>query len=76
MSNILSVRLSDEEYGFLEEYSKATNQSMNKALKTAFFDMVEENYDIELFDKAYAKYVKDSKTYSTKEVCEELGIEI
>ena len=56
---VLSVRLSDAEY---------------KALKDAFFEMLEDQYDLEAFDKAYAEYLKDPKTYTSEEVAKELGI--
>jgi len=74
--SVLSVRLSDAEYKALNGYAKTNGTSMNKALKDAFFEMLENEYDMELFDSAYAKYLKDPKTYSTKEVLKELDIEI
>lgn len=73
---ILSVRLSDEEYNALSSYAKTSGKSMNKALKDTFFEMLEEQYDIELFDKAYAEYLKNKKTYTTDQLLEELKIEL
>lgn len=73
---VLSVRLEDIEYQALSKYAKANGVSMNKALKEAFFEMLEEQYDLKLFDKAYAEYVKNPKTYSTEEVCDKLGIDL
>ncbi len=71
----LSVRLSDAEYKALRNYAKAKGVSMSKALKDSFFEMLEDQQDMEAFDKAYAKYLKDPKTYSMEEVKERLGIE-
>ncbi|MCR5514219.1 MAG: DUF6290 family protein [Bacilli bacterium] len=71
----LSVRLSDAEYKALRNYSKAKGVSMSKAIKDSFFEMLEDQQDMEAFDKAYAKYLKDPKTYSMEEVKEKLGIE-
>ena len=71
----LSLRLSNDEYQALKAYAEAHGTSMSKALKDAFFDMLEDQLDLEAFDKAYAAYLKDSKTYSIEEVRQELGIE-
>lgn len=72
--SVLSIRMSDEEYKVLEKYAKANAISMNQAMKQAFFEKIEDEFDIELFDKAYADYIKDSKTYSIKEVIKDLGL--
>ena len=72
--SVLSVRMSDAEYKALEGYAAANGTSMNKAIKDAFFDMLEDQYDLEAFDRAYAEYLKDPKTYTSDEVAKELGI--
>ena len=73
--SVLSIEMSDEEYRALEKYAKAKSISMNQAMKQAFFEKLEDEFDIELFDEAYAEYLKDSKTYSIKDVVDELGID-
>lgn len=65
--SVLSIRLSDVEYNALEKYAKTKSISMNKAMKQAFFEKLEDEFDIELFDSAYAEYLKDSTTYSLEE---------
>lgn len=72
--SVLSVRLSDVEYAALQKFAKANNVSMNQAIKEAFFEKLEEQYDLEVFDKAYAEYLKNPKTYSTEEVIELLDL--
>ena len=71
---VLSIRMSDVEYKALEKYAKANSVSLNQAMKEAFFEKLEDEYDIECFDKAYADYLKDKKTYSSDEVKKILGI--
>ena len=71
---VLSVRMTDAEYKALEGYAVANGISMNKAIKDAFFEMLEDQYDLEAFDRAYAEYLKDPKTYTSDEVAKELGI--
>ena len=71
---VLSVRMTDAEYKALEGYAAANGVSMNKAIKDAFFEMLEDQYDLEAFDRAYAEYLKDPKTYTSDEAAKELGI--
>lgn len=71
--SVLSVRMNSAEYGALQKFAKANNVSMNKALKDAFFEMLEDQYDIEAFDKAYAEFLKDPVVYSLDEVNKHLG---
>ena len=66
--SVLSIRMSEVEYKALEKYAKANSISMNKAMKDAFFEKLEDEYDIECFDKAYADYLKDQKTYTIDDV--------
>lgn len=72
--SVLSVRMSEAEYKALEGYATANGISMNKAIKDAFFEMLEDQYDLEAFDRAYAEYLQDPKTYTSDEVAKELGI--
>ena len=71
---VLSVRMSDEEYQALETYASAQGISMNQAIKDAFFEMLEDRYDVAAFDHAYAAFQRDPKTYSHEEMAKELGI--
>lgn len=66
--SVLSIRMSEAEYKALEKYARVNSVSMNKAMKDAFFEKLEDEYDIECFDKAYADFLKDPATYSTEEV--------
>ncbi|MBR6332338.1 MAG: hypothetical protein IKR78_04320 [Dehalococcoidales bacterium] len=72
--SVLSVRMNESEYKVLEDYANAHGISMNKAIKDAFFEMLEDKYDLELFNEAYAEYLANPKTYSSDEMARELGI--
>ncbi len=72
---VLSIRLSEAEYKVLEKYAKVNSISMNKAMKDAFFEKLEDEYDIECFDKAYAEYLNNRKTYSSNKVKRLLNIQ-
>lgn len=72
--SVLSVRMSDVEYQALEKFAKANKVSMNQAIKDAFFEKLEEEYDLEVFDKAYAEYLKDPVTRTLDEVIKDLDL--
>ena len=71
---VLSVRLSDAEYKALEGYASINGVSMNKAIKDAFFDMLEDSYDIKVADEAYEAYLSDPETISMDEMKKKYGI--
>lgn len=53
---------------FPKEYAKRHNLTLNSAIKEAFFEKVEDEYDIALADAALREFEKDPKTYSIEEV--------
>ena len=69
-----SIRLTDAEKKLIKDYSKLNNKSMSEVLKEAFFEKMEDEYDIKLADESYKEYKKDSKRYSVKEAKDALGI--
>ena len=72
--SVLSVRMSEAEYKALEGYAAANGISMNKAIKDAFFEMLEDQYDIKAADEAYAAYLADPETISMAEMKKKYGI--
>ena len=70
----LSIEMSKEEYEAIQNYASAHDVSMEKAVKDAFFEMLEDQLDIEAADAAYAMYLKDPKAYTSEEVARKLGI--
>ena len=71
---VLSIRLTDVEYRALKSYAKENGVTMEKAVKDAFFEMLEDRFDLESFDKAYAAYRKDGRAYTMDEAQKELEI--
>ena len=72
--HVLSIYLSDKEYKALKDYAKANSISMNQAVKQAFFEKLEDEFDIKLFDSAYEEYLKNTKTYSLEEVIKKCNL--
>ena len=71
---VVSIRMTDEEKRLADAYAKLNGVSLSEAIKRAYFEKIEEEYDIALADAALKEYEKDPKTYSLKELMEELGL--
>ena len=69
-----SIRLTEAEKKLIKEYSKLNNKSMSEVLKAAFFEKMEDEFDIKMADEAYKEYKKDSKKYTLNEARKELGL--
>ena len=71
---VVSIRMTNEEKNLASAYAKLNGVSLSEAIKRAYFEKIEDEYDIELADAALRDYEKNPKTYSLKEVMEELGL--
>lgn len=69
-----SIRLTAEEKNLAESYARLHSMSLGEAFKRAFFDKIEEEYDIAVADEAYKEYLAEPKTYSHAEVKDMLGL--
>lgn len=56
-----SIRLTDEERNVAESYAKINSISLGEAFKKALFEKIEDEYDFNLGEEAYNKYVKNGK---------------
>ena len=56
-----SIRLTDEERNVAESYAKINSISLGEAFKKALFEKIEDEYDFNLGEEAYNKYVKSEK---------------
>ena len=70
----LSVNLNETEFKALGDYAFARGISMEEALKDAVLELLEDQEDLASFEKAYAEYQADPKTYSHEEMKKELGL--
>ncbi|MBO6280240.1 MAG: hypothetical protein J6M95_01495 [Bacilli bacterium] len=71
---VVSIRMTDEEKKLADAYARLNGVSLSEAIKNAYFQKIEEEYDIALADMAMKDYQKNPKTYSLKELMEELGL--
>ncbi len=69
-----SIRLTDQEKSLAESYARLHSMSVGEAFKQALFEKIEDEYDLKVYEEAYAEYLKDPVTYSFDEVMKELDL--
>ncbi len=70
----ISVRLDDKETELIKAYAEMNNISLSDLVRSAVMEKIENEYDLECYKKAKEEYEKNPKTYTMKEVKEELGL--
>jgi len=72
----VSLRVTEQEKNWMESYAKVQGINLSDAIKEAFFEKLEDEYDL----KAIREYEEEKangymKYYSHEEVKKELGLE-
>lgn len=70
----ISLRLSEEDTSLIKKYAELHNISLSDLFRQAVMEKIEDEYDLQCYEKAIKNYKKDSKTYSLEEVERELGL--
>ena len=71
---VVSIRMTQEEKELANAYAKICGVSLSEAIKSAYFEKIEDEYDIALADAALREYKKNPKTYTQEEVEKMLGL--
>ena len=71
---MVTIRMSEEEKNLVTAYAKLEGRFLSEAMKRAFFEKIEDEYDLVLATDAYGEYKKDKTTYTSEEVRKELGL--
>ena len=71
---VVSIRMTTEEKNLADAYAKINGVSLSEAIKRAYFEKIEEEYDIALADEALREYEKNPKTYTHEEIKKMLGL--
>lgn len=71
---VISIRMTDEERKLAETYAKLKGTTLSDSIKKAYFEKIEDEYDIALAKEALKEYEKDPKTYSLDEMKELLEL--
>ncbi len=70
----ISLRLNDEDTMLIKKYAELNSLSVSELIRQAVIEKIENEYDLEIFDKAMAEYKENPVTYSLDEVEKELGL--
>ena len=70
----ISVRLSEKDTELIKTYAEMNNISLSDLIRNAVLEKIEDEYDLECYNKAIKEYKKNPKTYTMEEVKEELGL--
>ena len=71
---VVSIRMTQEEKELASAYAKLSGLSLSEAIKRAYFEKIEDEYDIALADAALNEFEKDPTTYTLDEVKKMLGL--
>ncbi len=70
-----SIRLTEEEKQLASSYAKLKSISLAEAFKRALFEQIEDEYDLAVYEEAYAEYeASGKKSHPIEELWKELGI--
>ncbi|MBR3132703.1 MAG: ribbon-helix-helix protein, CopG family [Clostridia bacterium] len=64
----VSVRLNEEDEKIIKAYAELNNISLSELIRKAVIEKIEDEFDLELYNKAKKEYEKNPKTYSHEEV--------
>ena len=70
----ISVRLNEKDTKLVRAYAQMNNISLSDLVRNAILEKIEDEYDLDLYNKAIEEYNENPKTYTMDEVKEELGL--
>lgn len=72
----VSLRVTDEEKNWMENYAQVLGVNLSDAIKNTFFEKLEDDYDLKIVREHEERKAKGLvKYYSHEEVKKELGLE-
>ena len=70
----ISLRLSDEDAMLIKKYAELNKISVSDLIRQTVLERIENEYDLELFEKAMSEYKNNPVTYSLDDTERELGL--
>ena len=70
----VSVRFSEKDEILIKKYAELNNISLSDLIRNAVLEKIEDEYDLETYNKAIKEYHKNPKTYTLDEIKKELDI--
>ena len=71
----VSIRLNDSELAAIKTYAASYGMTVSECIRRAILEQIEDEYDLQVFEEAYAEYKKNPVAYTHEEVKKELGLE-
>lgn len=71
----ISLRLTDEDTLLIKKYAELNKLSVSELLRQTVMERIENEYDLEIFDKAMKEYKENPVTYTLAEIERELGLQ-
>lgn len=71
----ISVRLNDEDTKLIKTYASINNISLSDLVRSAILEKIEDEYDLECYEKAMKEYKQNPVTYTLEEIKKELDVE-
>ena len=71
----ISLRLNDEDLLLIKKYANLNRISVSDLIRQSVMERIENEYDLELFDKVLAEHKQNPVTYSLEDVERELGLQ-
>lgn len=70
----VSVRLNEEDEKLIKTYAKMNNTTLSELIRSAIIEKIEDEYDLECYEKAIKDHKKNPKTYTLEEMKKELEL--
>lgn len=70
----ISVRMNKKELELVKKYAEINGTTVSDVVRKAILEKIEDEFDIFLYEKAYAEYEEDPVTYTVEEANKILGV--
>lgn len=70
----ISLRLNDRDLNLFKRYAEMNGITISELVRQSVLARIEDEYDLQAYDKALADFHADPVTYSLDEVEKELGL--
>lgn len=68
----ISLRLNDDDSLLIKKYAELNSMTVSELVRQSVLERIENEYDLELFNKTKAEYIANPVTYSLDAVEKEL----
>ncbi|TDP44233.1 type II toxin-antitoxin system RelB family antitoxin [Aminicella lysinilytica] len=70
----ISIRLNDDDTMLFKKYAEVNGMTVSELVRQSVLEHIEDEYDLNAYEKAMSEYHKNPATYSLDEVEKELGL--